>query len=455
MPRRIGNFGDWRGDRPSDKPGHGYHPPACTCFGCIEKRHRAEERSVAARLDAQLRQGTGITTTTEPQPTKPSKSRTQSPPKKVKKTKKRFWPFGGAMLACLVVSMLIVAAVGFGGIERPGFLEGRGLPGLGFLGVEGESDQGITPTSEEEQEPSVPSRMWRRTKVFAWSFWQWSSVVPLYPEEIEYWIVHYTNEERALALLPPLEHDPELSAMAIAHSKNMAEQDNLSHVLDGQGAGDRMRTSGNGCFLGGAENIVEYPHSHEWMSNWEGDSSSEWHAAAYTENARLVAKGMVKSWMWSPEHRKNMLSKRWRSIGVGAAHTPEGIGGLAVISRSGVRSISRRVTKGEGTAQKIPGEPQYRRRRAPYTFCFICGNDFRFGSSMFSTHDNTTSTRSRQSHRHTFASHSHSYAYAHSTAKPHTRTCASRRRKSGHGQPPKGGRVLAQRATFLACWLPV
>ena len=204
---------------------------------------------MAARLDAQLRQGTGITTTTEPQTTKPSKSRTQRPPKKVKKTKKRFWPFGGAMLACLVVSMLIVAAVGFGGIERPGFLEGRGLPGLGFLGVEGESDQGITPTSEEEQEPSLPSRMWRRTKVFAWSFWQWSSVVPLYPEEIEYWIVHYTNEERALALLPPLEHDPELSAMAIAHSKNMAEQDNLSHVLDGQGAGDRMRTSENGCFL--------------------------------------------------------------------------------------------------------------------------------------------------------------------------------------------------------------
>ena len=111
MPLGIGNFGKWGGDRPSDKPGYGYHPPACTCFGCIEARHRAEEKAVAELLDAQLRQATGIAKTTKPQTTQPvkPKAKAQKSPKKAKKTQKHFWPFGGAMLACLAMSVSITA----------------------------------------------------------------------------------------------------------------------------------------------------------------------------------------------------------------------------------------------------------------------------------------------------------------------------------------------------------
>ena len=41
MPLGIGNYGEWSGDRPGGpRPGSGYHPPACTCVECTERRRR-------------------------------------------------------------------------------------------------------------------------------------------------------------------------------------------------------------------------------------------------------------------------------------------------------------------------------------------------------------------------------------------------------------------------------
>ena len=140
--------------------------------------------------------------------------------------------------------------------------------------------------------------------------------------KLSVWIVHYTNEQRASAGVPQLKHDPELSEVARTHSQNMASRGKLLHELDGQGPAIRGMVFGKNCSLGIAENIVEYPHTHEWLGDWEGDTTSEWRASSHTENAKLVAKGMVESWMWSSGHRANILNPRWRSIGVGVAHAP-------------------------------------------------------------------------------------------------------------------------------------
>ena len=325
MPLRIGNFGNWGGDRPSDKPGHGYHPPACTCFSCIEAKHRAEEKAVAALLDAGLRQGTGIARTTKPPATQPvkSKSKKQKPSKKAKKTKKRFWPFGGAMLACLVMSVLMIGGgTDCADMDRPGFLEGRDLPNLDFLAFGQATEEPDQTPATEEQDPSIPERVWRRARLYAWVFFAPTGAVAVDPAYIEHWVIHYTNEERARVGLSQLRRDPGLSAMARAHSENMAGQDNLSHKLDGQGAANRMWASGNACFLGGAENIIEYPHTHSTLQLWEGDNASEWKEASHYENARVMAEGMVNSWMQSPGHWASIMDPKWQSIGVGAAHTP-------------------------------------------------------------------------------------------------------------------------------------
>ena len=88
MPLKIGNYGKWDGDRPSDKAGQGYHPPACTCFHCIEGRRRAEEKAIALMLDAELRQRTGTPKPEQkPQETKTSKAKKVKTPK----AKKRFF----------------------------------------------------------------------------------------------------------------------------------------------------------------------------------------------------------------------------------------------------------------------------------------------------------------------------------------------------------------------------
>ena len=88
MPLRIGNYGKWDGDKPSDRAGQGYHPPACTCYHCVEGRRRAEEKAVALLLDAELRQKTQPST-----PEKKPKKVKASKPKKVKapKPKRKFF----------------------------------------------------------------------------------------------------------------------------------------------------------------------------------------------------------------------------------------------------------------------------------------------------------------------------------------------------------------------------
>src|SRR5947209_16172136 len=68
-------------------------------------------------------------------------------------------------------------------------------------------------------------------------------------------VVDLTNEVRQKEKLEPLKVNPVLCDMARAHSKNMAEQKKLKHVLDGKDLGTRAGEAGyKFAFIG--ENIA-------------------------------------------------------------------------------------------------------------------------------------------------------------------------------------------------------
>jgi uncharacterized protein YkwD len=55
-------------------------------------------------------------------------------------------------------------------------------------------------------------------------------------------------------------------------------------------------------------------------------SSSPWHFWSVGENLlwsspTIDARGALKLWIASPEHKKNLMNPRWREIGVSAVHT--------------------------------------------------------------------------------------------------------------------------------------
>ena len=61
---------------------------------------------------------------------------------------------------------------------------------------------------------------------------------PLNRDDIESWIVRFTNDERERAGLSPFIHDPAISAIARAHSEKMARF-GLAHVIQGMDSTDR------------------------------------------------------------------------------------------------------------------------------------------------------------------------------------------------------------------------
>ena len=87
-------------------------------------------------------------------------------------------------------------------------------------------------------------------------------------DDMERWIIEFTNRERTGAGLSPLSHDPAISDIARAHSTNMVESGMFSHRIDGDGPTDRALDAGYDCRadLGGgrysyglAENIAKHP----------------------------------------------------------------------------------------------------------------------------------------------------------------------------------------------------
>lgn len=115
---------------------------------------------------------------------------------------------------------------------------------------------------------------------------------------IEERILHHTNWARRRRGLPPLRRSSALRSLARHHSINMCETGSFRHESDNFPEGwrrfeDRMRAAGVTC---GSENIA-YRTMLTDPDKW--------------------ARAVVKGWMSSSEHRKNILRRDYRFLGVG------------------------------------------------------------------------------------------------------------------------------------------
>jgi len=105
------------------------------------------------------------------------------------------------------------------------------------------------------------------------------------------------NADRKDAGLPPLEWDERLANAAREHSKLMADQNQLGHVLKGEpSVAERLAASG-----------IRFNRSGENVG--------------YDSNFN----DMTDAWMHSPPHRENMLSPDYNVVGIGVAKTDDGI----------------------------------------------------------------------------------------------------------------------------------
>ena len=126
------------------------------------------------------------------------------------------------------------------------------------------------------------------------------------------------NVERSRYGLRPLRLNRRLSAAARAHSRAMTRRHFFSHdSLNGASFVDRIRRTG---YLRGA---------HSWNV---GEN------IAYGSMRLSTPRSIGRAWMNSPGHRANILSRSFRSIGIGiAAGTPSGGGGATYTTDFGRR----------------------------------------------------------------------------------------------------------------------
>ncbi|MEZ0369407.1 MAG: CAP domain-containing protein [Candidatus Sericytochromatia bacterium] len=119
-------------------------------------------------------------------------------------------------------------------------------------------------------------------------------------DEIEKWIVTYTNQAREQEKLQVLARDSRLAAVARAHSLNMAENAFFSHV-DPAGRAHQQRLDQRypGLVRGSGENIARYP--------------------VVVGSDQDLARRLVDGWLNSPGHRANILRPSFTAMGAGIA----------------------------------------------------------------------------------------------------------------------------------------
>ena len=151
--------------------------------------------------------------------------------------------------------------------------------------------------------------------------------VPLDAAEIEHWIAVFTQEERVAAFLPSFALDPEIAAIAKAHSENMVRTGEVSNTLDGKDSSDRAREAGYHCKkdLGGGRlafglvgNVIMHPRVKRWEKTSYGPFVS-YKPEGYGADSKAVARAIVSSWMDDLDVQRNILRPRYRSIGVGVS----------------------------------------------------------------------------------------------------------------------------------------
>jgi len=131
-------------------------------------------------------------------------------------------------------------------------------------------------------------------------------------------ILEHTNRERALHGLPALEVDDQLAAVARGHSADMAARGYFDHRTpqgrtpsqraEACGYNIRKRLGGGRFAVGVGENIQKMPTG-VVLGIGQVDNDPE-----------SVARAQVRSWMKSPGHRRNILSRVYTRLGVGVAY---------------------------------------------------------------------------------------------------------------------------------------
>jgi uncharacterized protein YkwD len=118
-------------------------------------------------------------------------------------------------------------------------------------------------------------------------------------------VLYNMNAFRREHGLAPLRMSAALSAAARKHSTDMATRGYFSHTSVGGTSFDkriaRFYPLGNKHYWSVGENLL-----------WSSPDVDAAHA--------------LDMWINSPEHRKNMLTARWREIGLAAVHVPSAPG---------------------------------------------------------------------------------------------------------------------------------
>jgi uncharacterized protein YkwD len=112
-------------------------------------------------------------------------------------------------------------------------------------------------------------------------------------------VVGQINVVRRSHGLAPLRVSSQLAAAASQHSSEMARQGYFSH-----------ESAGGGAFWVRVRRY--YPRG--GFRLWSVGENLVW------ASPDLGAAGALRMWMASPEHRANLLSPRWREVGVSAVH---------------------------------------------------------------------------------------------------------------------------------------
>jgi uncharacterized protein YkwD len=122
-------------------------------------------------------------------------------------------------------------------------------------------------------------------------------------------ILEMTNAERAKEKLPPLAPNSVLIQIARGHSANMAMKGEMQHVLDGKTPAQRTLAGGYD-YRRVAENIAEFEYGRPPEDKNKTDLTA--------------LKEVMKGWMESPEHRKNILGRGYEEVGLGIGRTDKG-----------------------------------------------------------------------------------------------------------------------------------
>jgi uncharacterized protein YkwD len=133
------------------------------------------------------------------------------------------------------------------------------------------------------------------------------------------------NEERKKQGLSGLKWNERLNRAARAHSADMASRNFFSHETpEKENFGDRYRRFRAECRLRvgsrvhmGGENISQ-DNLFESVTYRNGIPSYKW------KTSDEIAESVVRRWMTSPNHRKNILAPHWKTEGIGVAVSGKG-----------------------------------------------------------------------------------------------------------------------------------